>query len=370
MAREPQPNARLRTGRSAASLDPNRSTVRRSSPRRNSSARASAPVAAPRPSEAPRNSRVVRPAPPKPKGPPVLERLFAALLGWSERSAGALQERTRRLLDMQVPVPAGWVLRTVGLLAIVLAGLGVAHFVKLHLTTAPAFAISKIELEGSTRIQRDELLSAAGVALGDNIFAVSPEQLQGKLAQHPWILAASVERELPSKLKISVRERDPVALMVVEACASAPAKSEDDLGCEEASSLYLVSQDATTFKRLGGTDPVDLPVITGLTRPRMVSEPELAQRVLKGAIALMQAYRDDGMWQQLPLGEVHLEANDGLAIYVGEDLTYVRLGSAPYDAKLKRLKKVFERLSAENARAEYVYLDNEARPDRVAVKLR
>jgi cell division protein FtsQ len=370
MARETPTNARLRTGRSAASLDPNRSTVRRTPQRRNTPARANAPANERASVPSPRNSRVAKPAPALPKGPPLSQRAWLALTTTLARVTGSLQVRSRQLLDMQVPSPSGWVLRTVGLVAIVAAGLGIAHFVQRHLTTAPAFAISSIDVKGLARIQRDELLATAALAPGQNIFAQSPEQLRAKLAGHPWVVAAQVERELPSKLTITVRERDPVALMVVEACAAAPAKSEDDPGCDEASSLYLISQDATMFKRLGGADPVDLPVITGLTRPRMASEPELAQRVLEQSIALMTAYRESGLWQQLPLGELHLEGNDGLALYVGEDLTYVRLGVAPYDAKLKRLKKVFERLSAENARAEYVYLDNEARPDRVAVKLR
>jgi cell division protein FtsQ len=367
MARDPQPNARLRTGRSTASLDPNRSTVRRSAPRRNTNARPSAPERVSVP-VSPRNSRVSKPAPSLPKGPPLSQRAWTGLMASSERVVSAFQARTRQLLDMQVPSPSTWVLRTIGALAIVAAALGIAHFVKRHLTTAPAFAIDDIDVKGLARIQKDELLAVAALAPGQNIFAQSPEQLQGKLSQHPWIVSASVERELPSKLTIAIRERDPVALMVVEACT--PSKAEDDPGCDEASSLYLISEDATMFKRLGGADPVDLPVITGLTRPRMATEPELAQRVLQSSIALMRAYRDSGLWQQLPLGELHLESNDGLALYVGEDLTYVRLGAAPYEAKLKRLKKVFERLSAENARAEYVYLDNEARPDRVAVKLR
>jgi cell division protein FtsQ len=366
MARDSEAGARLRTGRSSASLDPNRSTVRRSSARRNGVAR---PVA-PAPDHTPRNSRVARPAPVVPKGPPLSARALSALLATSERLSGAVQAHVRRVLDVQVPSPSTWVLRILGLLAVLAAGFGVAHFVQRHLTTAPAFAIDAIDIKGLARIQRDELLQAAGLATGQNIFAQSPEQVQARLARHPWIVAAQVQRELPSKLSIVVRERDPVALMVVEACLTAPAKNEDEEGCEEASSLYLVSEDATMFKRLGGHDPVDLPVITGLARPRMAADSELAQRVLSTSVSLMRAYRDSGLWQQFPLGEIHLEANDGFSLYVGEDLTYVRLGGAPFEQKLRRMKKVFERLSAEHARAEYVYLDNEQRPDRVAVRLR
>ncbi|HEY6880537.1 MAG TPA: FtsQ-type POTRA domain-containing protein [Polyangiales bacterium] len=363
MARDNQTGARLRTGRSQSSLDPNRSTIRRSGPRRNAVVR---PPAVER--DAPRNSRVIKPAPAVPQGPSLLARARVALTTHAERTHSLIQSRVRGVLDMEMPSPSTWVLRTLGVVATVVALFGVAHFIKRHLTTAPAFAIDRIDVKGLARIQRDELLQTAGLATGQNVFAQSPEQLQAKLARHPWIVSAQVARDLPSKLTITVRERDPIGLMVVEACA--PAKTEDDPGCEEASSLYLVSEDATMFKRLGGADPVDLPVLTGLTRPRMASDPELAQRVLQTSIALMRAYRDSGLWQQFPLGEIHLEANDGYALYVGEDLTYVRLGAAPFEAKLKRMKKVFERLSAEHARAEYVYLDNETRPDRVAVKLR
>jgi len=170
MARDPRDSAagaRMRTGRSSASLDPNRSTVRRSSGRRNTMARPALPA----PDQSPRNSRVSRPASVVPKGPSWLTRTLTGLLASSERVSSSLQERARRLLDLQVPSPSTWVLRIVGLLVIVVAGFGVAHFVQRHLTTAPAFAIDTIDIKGLSRVQRDELLQAASLAPGQNIFA-------------------------------------------------------------------------------------------------------------------------------------------------------------------------------------------------------
>jgi cell division protein FtsQ len=247
---------------------------------------------------------------------------------------------------------------------------GLARFVQRHLTSAPAFAIDAIDIKGLSRVERSELLAAAGLELGVNVFARSPEDVRARLLRHPWILSAQVERKLPSQIFITVQERAPVALLVVEACSSTSAKSEDDPACDEASSLYLVSEDAKLFKRLSGKDPVDLPVVTGVSRQRFANDPDLQRRILVEAVALMHAYRDSGLWQQNPLGEIHIEANDGYSLYVGEDLTYVRLGAKPFEQKLLRMKKVFERLEREHARAEYIYLDNEQRPDRVAVRLR
>ena len=68
--------------------------------------------------------------------------------------------------------------------------------------------------------------------------------------------------------------------------------------------------------------------------------------------------------------EIHFERDGTLSMYVGDDATYVRLGRAPYQAKLRRLRRVLDELGRRDARAEYVYLDNVRRPDRVTVRLR
>ena len=55
---------------------------------------------------------------------------------------------------------------------------------------------------------------------------------------------------------------------------------------------------------------------------------------------------------------------------VGADATHVRLGQRPFRQKLRRLRRVLDRLQKRHDRAAYVYLDNRRRPDRVTVKLR
>ncbi|MDB4972880.1 MAG: Cell division protein FtsQ [Myxococcaceae bacterium] len=391
MARDSQLSARDKSARaraSSASLDPNRSSMRRLSGRRNNTPR---PSLAPRlvdSSSGPRNRRVLRAAPALPAGPSLTRRmslLAVALASTSYRAALQVSqllsarltrgaEETERVETEGVETPVSPALRrslqVLGVLLMVACGYGVSRFVQHHLTTAPAFAIDAISVKGLSRLSRDELLHAAGVSLGMNVFARSPDDIHARLLRHPWILSAEVRRELPSRLEIAVRERDPIALLVVEACTQPVAKGEDDAACEEPSSLYLVSADAKMIKRVSGKEPVDLPVLTGITRQRLASDAELSHRVVGEAVSLMQEYRASDLGQKNPIGEIHLEPNDGYSLYVGDDLTYVRLGAPPFAQKLSRMKKVFERLEHEHARAEYVYLDNEQRPDRVAVRLR
>jgi cell division protein FtsQ len=402
MARDSEAGARDKSRRADPSLDANRSSTRRLSPRRVSNPRvaARAPDVAARPSlqpraaeqpEGPRNRRVVRATPAVPKGPPLAVRVWGTLssrgrAGFHALLDGAQALSARLTRDASETDPASAsspgltrALRVLGVLLVIACGYGVSHFVQRHLTTAPAFAIDAIELKGLARLEREELLHAAGINLGMNVFARSPEDIHARLLRHPWIASAVVRRSLPSRISISVREREPIALLVVEACTAVvpgvlakgeASKGEDDPACEEPSSLYLVSADAKMVKRTSGKEPVDLPVITGITRQRLASDADLSRRVVTDAVALMHEYRKSGLWQKNAVGEIHLEPNDGFSLYVGDDLTYVRLGAPPFEQKLSRMKKVFERLEHEHARAEYVYLDNEQRPDRVAVRLR
>jgi cell division protein FtsQ len=400
MARDSDAGARFKPRRSSASLDPNRSGTRRVNNRR-TQPRPSVPprltvpprgsnAPLPREGEAdgrlgtPRNRRVPRSEKRATSGPALGTRLWLQAVAALYASAHVLTSRVETLrarlrgqADAETqpaastpPARVPRLMQVVGVCLALASAYGLARFVQKHLTTAPAFAIDAIDVKGLARVERAELLQAAGLALGVNVFAQRPEEIRARLLRHPWILSAQVERKLPSRIAITVQERAPVALLVVEACAAGSAKSDDDPICEEASSLYLVSDDAMLFKRLSGKDPVDLPVITGVTRQRFASDPDLQRRILVEAVALMRDYRNSGLWQRNALGEIHLESNDGYSLYVGEDLTYVRLGAKPFDQKLLRLKKVFERLEREHARAEYIYLDNEQRPDRVAVRLR
>lgn len=312
----------------------------------------------------PRNLRLSRPAGGKAAGGTpaltpkvsVVARLRAALVPLQR-----LGQRLRR--------PGLILLRTLGVLLAVGGAVAVGRLLQHHLTTSPAFAIERIDIHGLMRIEREELLEAAGIDVGTNVFLRSPEDVQARLLSHPWVASASVTRRLPGKFDITLREREPVALLVLEPCEAGAALGPE-ASCDEASSLYLVSDEGTLFKRLEGEDPIDLPVVTGIERQRFGTDPEFRRTILLRAVALLQLLRDTGLEKRVAISEIHVEAGEGFSLYVGEELTHVRLGLPPFEQKLRRMKKVFDRLERERARAEYVYLDNEKRPDRVTVRLR
>jgi cell division protein FtsQ len=296
-----------------------------------------------RPEGPPRNRRV-RPKkggpsepPPEPK-PSLRERLKGSA------------ERARRL-GARLRRPAELVLRAVAVIAVGVGAVALGRLVERHVRTSPAFEVTEIGLEGHVRLAREEILDTAGLAEGRNVFDVAPEEAEERLDAHPWIAEADVRRRLPGTYTVEVRERRAVALLAL-------------------GELYLVSEDGAVFKEVEAGDPVDLPVITGVDRERFTRDRGFRTSVLLEAVALLHDYRGAGLWRREPIGELHVERDDGLSLYVGDDATYVRLGHGPFRAKLRRLRTVLDELGERGARALYVYLDNERRPDRVTVRVR
>jgi cell division protein FtsQ len=240
--------------------------------------------------------------------------------------------------------------RALVVLACVAGCVAVARLVERHVRTSPAFATREIRVEGRSRLTEREVIEAAGLAVGRNAFDMGPEQAAERLRDHPWIASAHVERRLPGSFVVKLRERRAVAVLALGA-------------------LYLVAEDGAVFKRVAVGDPVDLPVVTGIERERFTTDRAWRTSLLLEVVALLHSYREAGLQRSTPVGEVHVEPDGGLSLYVGGDALHARLGRAPFREKLSRLRRVLDRLAQDKQQAAYVYLDNVRHPDRVTVRL-
>ena len=118
----------------------------------------------------------------------------------------------------------GRYLRQVGRLTLlislqVLIGLAVCVGVlKLfdNLTSGPQFDLTKIRLEGVERSDRAELETVLQSALGNNLLHLDLRVLSGRLAARPWVRTAGLRRVLPSTLRVTIEERRPGAIALIQ----------------------------------------------------------------------------------------------------------------------------------------------------------
>jgi cell division protein FtsQ len=262
-------------------------------------------------------------------------------------------------LPKQVERPKGdsrtmHVLRGVlGFVMVVGIGGGVAYGARQYVKTSPRFAITEVVTTGAKRRTVDELATTAGISKGQNVFTTDLDRARSRLLADPWISDATLARQLPGTLYVHVTEREAAGLV---------ATSTGD--------TYLVTRDGMPIKRVEPGDPTDFDVVTGVTIQQMIDDREGATRKIRRALDLAFDYAHGPLVASKSLQEIHVEQNGDMTLVVGKNAFELHMGAPPYRRKLEQAVRVVGELDRRGAKADAIMLDNEARPERVVVRMR
>jgi cell division protein FtsQ len=240
----------------------------------------------------------------------------------------------------------------VGLMVVVAASIAVAWGIRHHVMTSPRFAVRTVRVEGTARRNSEQVAASAGLQVGKNIFGIDLENARVRILQDAWIEKATVKRKLPSTIMVEVTEREAAAAVAV--------------GPE----LYLCTHEGELFKRLEPGDPSKLVVITGLTTEQVAHDRAGAIRRIRSALDLLLDYEQRGPSKRLPAQEVHLGQDGTAQIMVGREGVTLELGQSPYRQKIMRAARVLDEIERRHAQPSVVFLDNDAHPERVVVRMR
>ena len=105
------------------------------------------------------------------------------------------------------------VARRAGVLLAVAAGVALGALGGFHLLKRlPLSRVELVEVAGTGYLTRDGVRAAAGVDSTTSVWE-STARMAARLRSHPMVAAATVERELPSTLVLTVEEAVPVSLV-------------------------------------------------------------------------------------------------------------------------------------------------------------
>ncbi len=96
---------------------------------------------------------------------------------------------------------------------------------------APELTVDRVLVEGNVRLSDGEILELLEFSERANILMLDLEEVKARLLLSAWVSAVEVERVLPSTLKLEIRERQPVAIAVLD-------------------ELYLLASDGTMLDQL------------------------------------------------------------------------------------------------------------------------
>jgi cell division protein FtsQ len=114
---------------------------------------------------------------------------------------------------------------------------------------SPYFEITKIYVVGTEKMTITQVLELAGLQPGKNILRVENKAVEKKLAAHPWVKKATVEKKLPSTINITIQERQATAIV--------PAVE----------GFYVIDEDGVVLTKVANLAEVVLPVVTNASLP-------------------------------------------------------------------------------------------------------
>lgn len=234
---------------------------------------------------------------------------------------------------VRVAVRALLPLAKLAVAAAVLVGLVVGGRAAVrHVVGSPRFALREVVTPPLARLDRAELLTVAGVALGDRLLAIDPAGVARRLAEHPWVASVEVKRQLPSTLLIDVRERQAAATAMLSPGA-----------------LYLIDPQGRPFKRATLGEAEGLAVITGIDRAQFSAARDAGEAAFREALGVLATYHEGA--KRPAVSEVAIDVRAGFTLFLLETGTEVRLGRGDYIKKLARLDQILESLSAKGPHA-------------------
>ena len=238
-----------------------------------------------------------------------------------------------------------------GLVLVVGLAFGVAYSARKYVKTTPRFAVNEVIVLGQKHRSVDEIVALSGVTKGRNVFSVDLDAARAQILQDPWVKEARLERRLPGTVTISIEERKAAGLVA-------------------AGDTYLVTAEGELFKKLEPGDPTDLPIVTGITVQLLTEDKKGAEAAVKRGLELAAEYERTSLAKRSPLQEVHVSGTLSSSLVVGKSAMTIELGEAPFRRKLEQAARVVAELDKRGAKADAILLDDDARPDRVVVRMR
>lgn len=189
-------------------------------------------------------------------------------------------------------------------------------------TQSDFFKTVHIHVQGCQTLTQGEVVEQAKLSRGLNIFSINLTTTRKRLMAHPWISEADVGREIPSGIRIRIKEHEPLAIIDINR-------------------KFLLNKQGNIFKEWQATDPVNLPVVDGLNFSDLnVGEKQYSQPFRAVMTVLKLGQHAGSILSNQEIHKIDVDKDIGLTIYAKSGLGTLKLGYNDYHDKYKRLKEV------------------------------
>ncbi len=245
------------------------------------------------------------------------------LLDVKVRSHKATQHRNKRLMVIASRMLLG---------ALVCAGLvfGVRYGSRRLFFDNPDYRLTKIEMQTDGTLQREQVLAAADLREGVNIFSVNLAHVHDRLEQLPQVDEVQVVRNMPGEISVQIVERKPVAWITSDDNMANPFASEGAFLVDVRG--VLMREKKLLPEYLG------LPVIVGCAAESLNAGKVVDSFEAKAALELLRLSTRSFMQTRFQVREIDVSKGYCLVV-TDKNRTRVTFGFDNLDAQLQRLEQ-------------------------------
>jgi cell division septal protein FtsQ len=221
------------------------------------------------------------------------------LLDVKVRSRSASQHRNRRIVV---------VLSKFGLFVVIIIGLyfGGRRLADRFFFENPDYRVSTIDVQTDGTLPREQVLAAADVREGQNIFRINLSDVHDRLQQLPQVDEVQVLRRLPAEIDIRLVERKPIAWITSEKDMADPFSNE---------TAFLVDARGVLMKEKKLLpEHLGLPLISGCKAESLEAGKVLESYEARAALELLRMSTRSFMQTRFQIREIDLSKGYCLSV--------------------------------------------------------
>jgi POTRA domain, FtsQ-type len=199
----------------------------------------------------------------------------------------------------------------------------------------PDYFLTDIRVSNCELLQRDQILAAASIREGMNVFEVDTKAARAALDALPQVERAEIQRILPNRVDITITERRPIA-WVTQSATENPTIAN--------TSAWLIDARGVVVKPRQIIEQYHhLPHISGVAVANFAPGQRVKTVEMESALKLIQINADNTRWQvrHIDLGK------QWCLIVTDQSNSRITFGLDAIDDQLSRLFRYLERAEAE-----------------------
>ena len=238
--------------------------------------------------------------------------------------------RSRRATQHRIRNAMGMVWKAILLVVLCAAGyVGAREAARRLFFQNPDYQVKTIELQTDGTLQREQVLKAADLHEGANIFSVNLASVRDRIQQLPQADEVEVVRKLPGEIDLRIVERKPVAWITSETEINDPFASDG---------AFLVGARGVLMKQKKMLpEYLGLPLIVGCTGESLEAGKTVESLEAKTALELLRLAESSFLQTRFQIREIDISKNYCLLV-TDKNRSRVMFGINELEEQLRRLQ--------------------------------